>query len=109
MPNLRRRSLLLPAALGALVNTTAFAADGGGAAKLSIDHIDLKPTKNGFYDATVGLSMADPKLGKAGAVVFSLVVPDVHDADEAITKVHEPVKTLSDDLQAGYRDLHREP
>ena len=76
---------------------------------LSIHHIDLKPTKDGFYDATVGLVMTDPKLGKEGQVSFSIVIAHVHDADEAMTKVHEPIKTLSGDLQRGYLDLRREP
>ena len=53
--------------------------------------------------------MTDPKLGKEGEVSFSIVVAHVHDADEAMTKVHEPIKTLSADLQHAYFDLHREP
>ena len=76
---------------------------------LSIHHIDLKPTKDGFYDATVRLVMTDPKLGKEGRVPFTIVIAHVHDADEAMTKVHEPIKTLSGDLQRGYLDLRREP
>lgn len=76
---------------------------------LSIQHIDLKPTKDGFYDATVGLVMSDPKLGKDGKVSFGIVIAHVHDADEAITKVHDPLKTMSGDLQRGYLDLRREP
>lgn len=76
---------------------------------LAIHEIDLKPTKDGFFDATVGLVVADPKLGKEGQVSFSIVIAHVHDADEAMTKVHEPIKTLSGDLQHGYFDLRREP
>ncbi len=76
---------------------------------LTIHHIDLKPTKDGFYDASVGLVMTDQKLGKEGQVSFSIVIAHVHDADEAMTKVHEPIKTLGADLQRGYFDLRREP
>lgn len=53
--------------------------------------------------------MSDPKLGKEGKVSFDIVSAHVHDADEAITKVHEQLKTLSGDLQRGYLDLRREP
>ena len=53
--------------------------------------------------------MSDPKLGKEGKVSFDIVIAHVHDADEAITKVHDPLKTLSGDLQRGYLDLRREP
>ena len=96
-----------PAIVAALLfYTSAASAD---AVQLTIEHIDLKPTKDGLYDATVGFVLSDARLGKDKKVGFSIVVGDVHDADEAMTKVHEPVKTLSEDLQQGYKDIHREP
>ena len=105
MPNYKiRRCSALAAAL--LFHTPTASAD---AVRLTIEHIDLKPTKDGLYDATVGFVLSDAKLGKDKKVGFSIVVGNVHDADEAMTKVHEPVKTMSEDLQQGYKDIHREP
>lgn len=106
MPALAARSVVLAAALAILAGG-AHAADASGT--LVIERIVMVPTHDGFYDATVGFVMKDAKLGKDGHVAFSIPVAHVHDADEAITKIHEPVKTLGEDLQRAYSDIHREP
>lgn len=109
MPALTAQSGLLVAALVAILASGAHAADAEAFGTLDIERIVMVPTQDGFYDATVGLTMRDAKLGKDGRIAFSIPIAHVHDVDEAITKIHEPVKTLGEDLQRAYSDIHREP
>ena len=82
--------------------------DAGKHGSVSIERVEMQPTHDGFYDATVNLAVHDPKLGSGGTVGFAVTIAHVHDVDEAITKVHDPVRLLGQDLQQGYIDIHRE-
>lgn len=108
MPARDLRPSLFTAAL-ALAVPLAGAAHAAGGSTLVIERIEMVPTRDGFYDATVGFVMNDAKLDKDGRIAFAIPVAHVHDADEAIAKIHEPVKTLGEDLQRAYSDIHREP
>ena len=105
---LRPNLLAAALALAAPPAGAAHAADAGASA-LVIEHIEMVPTHDGFYDATVGFVMKDAKLGKDGRIAFSIPVAHVHDADEAMTKIREPVRTFGEDLRSAYFDIHREP
>lgn len=109
MPPILLRLRHLSAVIVFAIATAGVSWAADGSSSLSVRHIGLQPTEDGFYDATVGLIVADAKLGKAGEVAFNIVIAHVHDADEAISRVHDPLKTLSGDLQRGYFDLRRAP
>ena len=108
MPSAVGRSVIGLAGL-VLAASPCHADETGKHGSVSIERIEMQPTRDGFYDATVNFAVHDPKLGSGGTVGFAVTVSHVHDVDEAMTKVHDPIRLLGQDLQQGYFDVHREP